>query len=129
MIWLSRLRYRLRTAFGREALEQQLDDELQFHLEMQTTANIGMGMTPAVAATRARQQFGSIEQQKDDYRDRWGARRIETLQQDLRNGLRQALTHWRTSFAVIVAMALGIGANTAIFSVFNSVVLHPLPFS
>src|SRR4029077_18097826 len=93
MTWLRRLRFRLKTLVGRAGLEQQLDEELLFHLEMQTAANIQLGMAPSLARARAQSQFGSVAQHKDDYRDRWGARHLEVFAQDVRMGLRHAASH------------------------------------
>ncbi len=129
MVWLSQLHYRTRTLFGRDSLERGLDDELQFHLEMQTTANIGMGMSPRVARTAAERQFGSISRHKDAYRERWGARQLETLWQDARHAVRHALSHRATSLAVILVLALGIGAGTAVFNVLYAVLINPLPLA
>lgn len=129
MHWLRRARFRLRTLFGRAALEQQLDEELQFHLEMQVAANVRLGMSMASAQALARTQFGSVEQHKDDYRDRWGARHLEAFVQDFRTGLRSAWAQPGLSLAMIVALALGIGVSTAVFSVFHSVLIHPLPYA
>src|SRR5215831_2610067 len=127
--WLHRLHYRFRTLARRRELESDLDDELRFHLEMQTAANIRLGMTPAVAQARARRQFGHIETHKDEYRDRWGARLLEAFAQDMRTGLRHLVRHPAISLAIVVAMALGIRANTAVFTVFNSIVLTPPPYA
>jgi predicted permease len=95
---------------------------------MQTSANVALGMTLPAARARAHHQFGSLAQHKDDYRDRWGARHFEAFRQDLRAGVRQACARPGTPLALIVALALGIGASTAVFSVFNGVRLTPLPY-
>ena len=128
MTTLPQLRFRVRTLFGRAELEQQLDEELQFHFDMQVAMNVQTGMSPMVAQTMARRQFGSLSQHKDDYRDRWGARCLETLAQDVRSGVRQLLVSRATSLAIVTALALGIGVSTAVFSVFHAVLLEPLPY-
>lgn len=128
MPWLPRVRFRLRTLFGRQWLEQQLDEELQFHLEMQTAAHMRVGMSLPAARAMARREFGSVAQHKDDYRDRWGVRRLEEIAQDVRSGIRQVWTYRLTSGAIVLALALGIGVSTAVFSVFDAVVLQPPPF-
>ena len=125
---IPQLRFRARTLFGRAELEQQLDEELQFHFDMQVATNVQTGMSPMVAQTMARRQFGSLSQHKDDYRDRWGARWIETFAQDVRSGVRQLLVSRATSLAIVTALALGIGVSTAVFSVFHAVLLEPLPY-
>ncbi len=128
MAWLPRVRFRLRTLFGRHWLEQQLDEELQFHLEMQTAAHMRVGMSLPAARAMARREFGSMAQHKDDYRDRWGVRRLEEIAQDVRSGIRQVWLYRLTSLAIVLALALGIGVSTAVFSVFDAVVLQPPPF-
>jgi len=127
--WLHRMHFRLRTLARRRALESDLDDELRFHLEMQTAANVRLGMSPLVADATARKEFGRIEAHKDDYRDRWGARLLEAFVEDVRTGLRQLILHPAISVAIVIAMALGIGANTAVFTVFNAVILNPPPYA
>ena len=129
MRWLSRVRFRLRTLFDRHQLEQQLDEELEFHLEMQAAAHMRLGRPPIVAYALARQEFGSVAQHKDDYRDHWGVRQIETVLQDIRIGVRHAWTERLTSLAIVIALALGVGVSTAVFCVFNGVLLQPPPFA
>ena len=129
MRWLSRVRFRLRTLFDRHELEQQLDEELQFHLEMQAAAHMRLGRPPGVAYALARQEFGSVAQHKDDYRDHWGVRQLETILQDIRIGVRRAWTERLTSLAIVIALALGVGVSTAVFCVFNGVLLQPPPFA
>jgi predicted permease len=127
--WLHRMYYRLRTLARRRVLESDLDEELRFHLEMQTAANVRLGMSPSMASATARRDFGQIEAHKDEYRDRWGARLLEAFVQDMRTGLRHLVLHPAISLAIIIAMALGIGANTAVFTVFNAIVLTPPPYA
>jgi len=127
--WLHRVHFRLRTIAGRRALEADLDDELRFHLEMQTAANVRLGMSPSLADATARRDFGRIEAHKDAYRDRWGARLLEAFVQDVRIGLRHLVLHPVISVAIVIALALGIGANTAVFTVFNAIVLNPPPYA
>jgi predicted permease len=127
--WLHRVHYRLRTLARRRALESDLDDELRFHLEMQTAANVRLGMSPTIASATARRDFGRIEAHKDEYRDRWGARLLEAFMQDMRTGVRHLIRRPAISLAIIIAMALGIGANTAVFTVFNAIVLTPPPYA
>jgi putative ABC transport system permease protein len=127
--WLHRVQFRLRTIARRRVLESDLDDELRFHLEMQTAANVRLGMTPSIASATARREFGRIEAHKEEYRDHWGARLLEAFVEDVRTGLRQLILHPAISIAIVIAMALGIGANTAVFSVFNAVILNPPPYA
>jgi hypothetical protein len=126
---LSRVRFRLRTMFDRAGLERQLDEELQFHLEMQAAAHQRLGQSPVTAYARARQEFGSVAQHKDDYRDLWGIRQLEAMAQDLCIGARHAWSQRGTSLAIVLVLALGVGVSTAVFCVFNGVLIQPPPFA
>jgi putative ABC transport system permease protein len=119
---------RLRSLFRRRRMERELDAELLFHLDMQTAEYVRQGMSPERARRAARQLFGGLEQVKDDVRDTWLTRLVETCLQDARYSARSLRRHAGYTAAVIVTMALGIGANSAIFSVVNAVVLQPLPY-
>jgi predicted permease len=123
--WLKRIR----TIVHRRAMERELDAELQFHLDMLAAEYVRRGAAPDVARRTARQAFGGLERVKDDVRDTWLTRLLETFAQDVRYGVRSLRRQKGYALAVIVTMALGIGANSAIFSVVNAVVLQPLPYS
>ena len=110
-------------------MERELDVELQFHLDMLAAEYVRQGAAPDAARRTARQVFGGVEGIKDDVRDAWLTRLVETFAQDVRYGLRGLRKQAGYALAVIVTMALGIGANTAIFSVVNAVVLQPLPYA
>jgi len=122
------LRARLRALFGRTAAERELDEELRFHVEMETEKNIRLGMSVADARRRALRDFGGIEPTKEAHRDVRG-RWLEELASDTRYGLRTLRRAPVLAGAAILTLALGIGANTTIFSAVNAVVLQPLPFS
>ena len=122
--WLKRVR----TIFRRGSMERELDIELQFHLDMLAAEYVRRGIPPDAARRSARQTFGGVESIKDGVRDAWLTRLVETIGQDVRYGLRGLRRQAGYALAVIVTMALGIGANTAIFSVVNAVVLRPLPY-
>jgi putative ABC transport system permease protein len=118
----------LRFLFRRSEVERELDAELQYHVDRQTELNIQHGMTPAEARRNARLAVGGIEPLKDDCREARLGRTIEILAQDLRYGVRVLRKNPGYASAVILTLALGIGANTAIFSLIYGVFLRPLPY-
>src|SRR5690242_6910863 len=120
-------RARLRALIRRGAAERELDEELRFHLEMQTEENIRAGLAPSEARRRAYRDFGGIEPTKEAHRDVRG-RWLEELAADTRYALRTLRRAPILAGAAILTLALGIGANTTIFSAVNAVVLEPLPF-
>src|SRR5882762_4538544 len=123
----SDLLLRLRSLFHRKKVEAELDDELRFHFENQVSKLVQSGLTPAEAQRRARLEFGGMEQLKEEHRDARGVNFIETLLQDIRYGLRiLGRTPVITSVAIL-SLAAGIGANTAIFSMMDAVMLRLLP--
>ncbi|MGA2182706.1 MAG: ABC transporter permease [Bryobacteraceae bacterium] len=119
---------RLVALLRRRRLENELDDELRFHLEMETEENIRRGMSAEEARYAARRSFGGIEQTREAWRDRRFLPEVDAWARDLRHGARMlARSPLFTAFAV-VSLALGIGANTAIFTVLHALVLRPLPY-
>jgi putative ABC transport system permease protein len=125
---LSDVLYRLRALFQRKSVEAELDEELRAHLEHQVEKYIQSGLSVEEARRRARLQFGGWDQVKEECRDARGVTFIETTLQDVRFGLRKLARSRGFTTVAVVTLALGIGANTLIFSVVNAAILHPLPF-
>jgi predicted permease len=118
---------RLRSLFRRKTVESEMDEELRFHFEKQVEKLVRSGIVPAEARRRARLEFGGIDQVKEEYREARGISFLETLVQDIRYGLRILGRTPVITFVAILSLALGIGANTAIFSLIDTVMLRMLP--
>jgi macrolide transport system ATP-binding/permease protein len=121
------LRQRLRALFRKNEVENELDDELRFYLEKQTEQYVALGMSPEEGAAVALKDFAGVEQTKEQCRDARGVRLIEELWRDLRFGARMLLKNSGFTAVAVMTLALGIGVNTALFSLFNAVALRPLP--
>ena len=118
---------RIRSILHRADVERELDEELRYHIERQIAENVRRGMSPDAARTAALKSFGGLEYQKEQARDRRGTRWLEELVSDLRFSVRTLRRAPGFASAVVLALGLGIGANTAIFSVVRGVLLKPLP--
>lgn len=121
------LLFRLRALFRRETVESEADLELRFHFEQQMEKNIKAGLTREEALRRARIDFGGHEQLREEVRDARGVNLIETIFRDIRYGLRILGRTPVISGIAVLSLALGIGANTAIFSLIDTVMLRMLP--
>lgn len=128
MRWLSQLSMKCRMLFLRGRAGNELQDELQFHLDQQIAENVAAGMDPDEARLSALRIFGNPTALREQARETWSWLWLELLLRDLRYGMRTlARTPGFTVLAILV-MGLGIGANVALFTVVRSVLLKPLPF-
>jgi hypothetical protein len=124
MAWLRKLR----ALFRRQRLHKELDEEVNFHLDMRERRFVEEGMSPEEARRAARKHFGNVTQAREDSRQFWGFRLLDELGQDLRFAFRSFAKNPGSTATAVLTLALGLGVGTAVFSVVNALLFKPLPY-
>src|SRR5688500_1842679 len=126
--WCYRVMMRIRSLVRGRALDRELDEELQFHVDQLVQSNLARGLSPDAARREALLAIGGIEQRKEECRDTRRVRLVEDLVQDLRYGVRTLRRAPGFTTAAVLTLTLGIGTSVAMFTVVNGVLMRPLPF-
>ena len=128
MKWLNILKARLHALLGRERVLRDIDEELRTHVEIATESNIERGLAPDEARAAALKSFGSLHRNTELGYDIRGGGWLEDFWHDLRHGAGMLRKQPGFTLIAVLTLSLGIGVNTAIFSVVHTVLLRPLPF-
>ena len=127
MRWLTNVWFRIRALLDRRRMETDMNDEFEFHLEMETKKYEARGLPPDEARRQARVKFGGVERQKENARAAWGVGTLRDFGGDLRYAARQLLKHRAFTTLAALTLALGIGGTVALSSVAHGLLLRPLP--
>src|SRR5215471_2351405 len=125
--WLYAIPLRLRSLFRRQCVEQELDEELRYHLQRKTEEYLTQGLPPEEARHAALRAMDGLEQRKEECRDIRRVNWVYDFAQDVRFGLRMLRMNLGFTGVVVITLAVGLGANAAIFGVVDSFLLRPLP--
>lgn len=127
-MWLRDLYRRVRALLRSESIHEEIDEEMRFHIDMRTEENVRAGMEPGEARREAERRFGGLTRMKERGYEVRGGRWLETFWQDCRYGARSLRKTPAFTAAALLTLAVGVGANTAIFSVVEAVLLRELPY-
>lgn len=129
MNWPATIRVRLRMLLPWSSEDEEMDEELRFHIEMETEANVRRGMSPEEARRRAIISFGGLERRREEMRADRGVPLLTDLGSDLRQAVRSLRRQPGIALVIVMALGVGIGASVAVFSVVRQLVTHAVPFT